>query len=176
MRPTWFQILLLVCVTVQQIVGGASCCCFADQLLGGVRGFVTNCRDVEDAEGRSADESQKVVRACCRRMGGARVADEGDRDQETKTKFFGLDRVGVKQRGCDCDAVDFAMVAESEVSGRLSMRQDRSKDVFWTVVIGSIGLGVEWIRERPFFRERFQGSVCSVSSSQFCAMLNRWVC
>jgi len=176
MRPTWFQILRLVCVTVQQIVGGASCCCFADQLLGGVRGFVTNCRDVEDAEGRSADESQKVVRACCRRMGGARVADEGDRDQETKTKFFGLDRVGMKQRGCDCDAVDFAMVAESEVSGRLSMRQDRSKDVFWTVVIGSIGIGVEWIREGPFILERFQGSVCSVSSSQFCAMLNRWVC
>lgn len=181
MRPSWFQILLVVCVAIQQIVGGVSCCCFAEQLLDEVRAVFAPRQDVVDVFGRTSIEPRKAVRACCRRVDGSRVgaqreAATGPNIEEFNKLVTGEGRIGAMRQRCDCGSLELVIMVESELGGRHTSRQDRPEGFFGSVVVGSIGLSIEWIRESSLFIDRFEGIAVGASSSQRCALLNRWVC
>lgn len=167
MSPSRFRILLVLCVAIQQIVGGLSCCCFSEQLLGELRAVVGVISDVGGVVGGSEPESKQVVRACCRgvRRGG-----------ELNSRVLAGRCSGVIRTGCDCDASDLVIVFSSEPYGRLSIRQDRSTVLWGSVVVGSIGLSVDWIREGGCKSTLRDSCILSASSSQCCAALSRWVC
>ena len=186
MRPSWFQILLVVCVAIQQIVGGVSCCCFAEQLLDEVRAVFAPRQDVVDVVGRTSIEPRKAVRACCRRVDGSRVdgsrvdaqreAATGPNIEEFNKLVTDEGRIGAMRQRCDCGSLGLVIMVESELGGRHTSRQDRPEGFFGSVVVGSIGLSIEWVRESSLFFDRFEGIAVGASSSQRCALLNRWVC
>ena len=176
MSPTWFKILLVVCVAIQQIAGGASCCCFADQLLDRLQGIFIAKRDIGEVVHRSADSPTKVARACCRRVDSQRDKSVGNRIHETKQRVLVEEWIGAIRQGCDCDPAGLVTFAESEALVRFSFRQNRVEDAFGSVVVGSIGCSVEWIRESVLLPDRYLWSVGSTPNSQRCAILNRWVC
>lgn len=177
MSPFRFRILLVLCVAIQQVVGGISCCCFSERLLVELRAVVGVFADVGGVVGGSEPESK---RACCRRVDGEKGAVSVGRDfrcgGELKSRVLAGRCSGVIRTGCDCDASDLVVVSSLESQGRISIRQDRF-EVFWgSVVVGSIGLSVDWIREGGWKPKLRDSCILSASSSQCCAALSRWVC
>lgn len=171
MSPFGFRILLVLCVAIQQIVGGLSCCCFSEQLLVQFRAVVGVFAEVE---------SKQVVRACCRRADGVKgtvsVSGGARCGGELNSKGLAGRCSRVLRTGCGCDSSELVIVSGAEPYGRFSIRQDRSK-VFWgSVVVGSIGLSLDWIREVGWQSKLRDSCILSVSSSQSCAVLSRWLC
>ena len=67
MNPSWFQFLLVVCIAIQQIVGGISCCCFTGGWLSG--GEFASCCAVSQADhsGELVGQATSSKKPCCRR-------------------------------------------------------------------------------------------------------------